>query len=75
MELRIIHVKIDYKHFGFDMINLLNEGQLKPLTDLSKEGWEIKSATPIVVESTTRAVCFTLQRQSENQLPPDELKK
>lgn len=62
MEIKIIHVKIDYKHFGFDMINLLNEEQLKPLTELSKEGWEIKSATPIVVEGTTRSVCFSLQR-------------
>lgn len=64
MEIKVIHVKVNYKSFGFESINLLDEEQLKVVTDLSKEGWEIKAATAMNIGGSTRSICYTLQRQS-----------
>jgi hypothetical protein len=57
---------VDYKLLVPKAINYLNEEELKYLTDFSRDGWEIKTATPMNISGTTRSICYTLQRKKEN---------
>ena len=61
MELKIAHVRVIQ---NLEQVRRLDDEQLKAITDLSKEGWEIKAVTPMNVDGQTLSVCFTLQRQS-----------